>query len=244
MKGSILSKYLLGLHFNTKDPKKENPTPPPLDESFSETNYDLENPSPTGGPIHDPKSNYVHKYSDKLGKGYLDKFQGARSKNSNFGTEGTDIKSNSSFEKTNLDLENPSPTGGPINDINSGFTHKYTPSNKYTDNYQGARSNNSSFGTEGTDIKPKSIFETTGLDVENPNAGTKQGGTGGPNRTNSSNIPNGQYINIGTNNLFGFKFKNHLGVLYNKEGTPVITKLHQYTPKNTYMSLLRGKPEL
>jgi len=121
---------------------------------------------------------------------------------------------------------------------------KYSSTNTYLDNYQGARSNNSSFGTEGTDIKPKSVFETTGLDVENPKAGTKQGGTGGPNRTNSSNIPNGQYISIGTNNLFGFKFKNHLGVLYNKEGTPVITKLHQYTPKNTYISLLRGKPEL
>jgi len=151
-----------------------------------------------------------------------------------------------SFNRTNLDLENPNPSGGPINDPKSNYTHKYSGKlgKTYLDQFQGARSNNSSFGIEGTDIKSKSVFEKTGLDVENPNAGTKQGGTGGPNRTNSSNIPNGQYINIGTNNLFGFKFKNHLGVLYNKEGTPVITKLHQYTPKNTYMSLLRGKPEL
>jgi hypothetical protein len=37
-----------------------------------------------------------------------------------------------SFSKTNFDLENPKPQGGPINDPSSGFIHKFTPKNTYS----------------------------------------------------------------------------------------------------------------
>ena len=150
-----------------------------------------------------------------------------------------------SFNRTNFDLENPNPTGGPINDPKSNYTHKYSGKlgKTYLDEYQEARSNNSSFGTEGTDIKPNNIFKKTGLDIENPKAGTKQGGTGGPNRTNSNNIPGGQYLNIGTSNMFGF-YPNLNGVtLKNKSDKPVITTLQQYTPNNTYIDTLRLIPK-
>jgi len=149
-----------------------------------------------------------------------------------------------SFDKTNLDLEHGDPLGGPINDPKSNYSHKYSGKlgKTYLDKYQEARSNNSSFGIEGTDVKPNSTFEKTGLDIENPKAGTKQGGSGGPNRTNSSNIPGGQYLNIGTSNMFGF-YSNQNGVtLKNKSKNSIITKLQQYTPNKTYTDVLRLTP--
>ena len=74
--------------------------------------------------------------------------------------------------------------------------NKYTPRHGYLNSEEGSIMSNNS--------KLQDSFKVTGLDIENPNAGTKQGGTGGPNRTNSSNIPSGQYVNIGTSNRFGF----------------------------------------
>ena len=141
------------------------------------------------------------------------------------------------FNKTSLDLETPIPIGGPINDISSGFTQIYTPTNKYLDSKLTSK-------VKGTS-KNENSFQITGLDLENPNAGTKQGGTGGPNRTNSNNrfntISNGQYQNKRSPNLFGFKFSNANIDIKNKEGKVVTTQLQQYTPKASYMDSFRGK---
>ena len=38
-----------------------------------------------------------------------------------------------SLNKTNFDLDSKEPSGGPINDSDSGFEHKYTPTNTYLD---------------------------------------------------------------------------------------------------------------
>ena len=74
------------------------------------------------------------------------------------------------------------------------------------------------------------------LDLKNPSP------IGGPNRTNSSNIPSGRYVNIGSSNMFGF-YSNQNGVtLKNKSNNSVTTKLQQYTPTHTYTDLLRLTP--
>ena len=79
-------------------------------------------------------------------------------------------------------------------------------------------------------------FDKTSLDLENPTP------LGGPNRTNSSNIPSGQYVNIGASNMFGFSPKNYGATLKNKEGKIVVSQLHQYTPKNTYLQSFSLQP--
>ncbi len=66
----------------------------------------------------------------------------------------------------------------------------------------------------------------TNLDVENPHP------LGGPNRTNSKNIPTGQYLNIGTHNITDL---NGEVTLKEKDGNEVITKLNRWTPNNTYL---------
>ncbi len=64
-----------------------------------------------------------------------------------------------SFDKTNLDLENGDPAGGPINDPNSNFTHFYTPTKPYAGTPQGTtRGEGALQATPGL----------TNLDVENP----------------------------------------------------------------------------
>lgn len=60
--------------------------------------------------------------------------------------DGPDAKLASSFDKTSLDLENPSPLGGPINipyitqigteTLSKSTTQPYTPKNTYIDNLQ------------------------------------------------------------------------------------------------------------
>ena len=71
-----------------------------------------------------------------------------------------------------------------------------------------------------------SSFGRTNLDVEDPKI------LGGPNRTNSSNIPTGQYLNIGAHNITD---ENGEVTLKDKAGNDVYTQLHNYTPNNTYL---------
>tara|TARA_R110002012_G_scaffold58771_2_gene152845 strand:+ start:177 stop:632 length:456 start_codon:yes stop_codon:yes gene_type:complete len=137
-----------------------------------------------------------------------------------------------SFHETNLDLEDSSPLGGPTSDPSSGFFHTYTPTNTYLNSELASK-------VKGTS-KNENSFKTTGLDLENPQAGTKQGGNRGPNRTNPS-IPMGQYQNKRSSNMFGFKFSNANIDIKNKEGKVVTTQLQQYTPKASYMDSFRGK---
>ena len=102
-----------------------------------------------------------------------------------------------SGDKTNLDLTNPTPFGGPINASRYQHQHLYTPENTYLDKFSEFASPNSAFGTKGDEVLPGSIFEKTSLDIENPLP------TGGPNRTNATNIPNGNYTNNRSGNKFG-----------------------------------------
>ena len=121
-----------------------------------------------------------------------------------------------SFDKTNLDITNPLETGGPINDAASNFEHTYTPKNPYYT------------GNEG--ILPQTSLDNaitqlgiTGLDNTNEEAGTPQGGTGGPNRVAPS-IPTGEYKNINLQN-----------------GETISTvQVQQYTPENTYWESVQG----
>lgn len=144
-----------------------------------------------------------------------------------------------SADKTSYDLTNINPAGGPINDPESGFTHTYTPSNKYLDNFDAVASNKSNFGVIGSvntyaDVLDGSVFEKTKLDIENPLP------VGGPNRTNISNIPSGEYINIKTSNINGESpFPG--GALKTKDGKDYKTIIQQWNSNNTYLE--SQKPE-
>ena len=136
-----------------------------------------------------------------------------------------------SADKTNLDLTNPNPFGGPINSSRYNHQHLYTPNNSYLDKFSEAASPNSAFGTKGDEILPGSIFEKTSLDIENPLP------TGGPNRTNATNIPNGSY----TNNRSGNKFGESVGgPLKDQKGKIINNFIQQYSTKNTYLNSLDG----
>lgn len=136
-----------------------------------------------------------------------------------------------SADKTNLDLTNPTPFGGPINASRYQHQHLYTPENTYLDKFQEAASPNSNFGINGDEVQNNSIFEKTSLDIENPLP------TGGPNTTNAYNIPNGSY----TNNRSGNKFGESVGgPLKDQKGKIINNFLQQYSSKNTYLNSLDG----
>jgi len=129
-----------------------------------------------------------------------------------------------SLNQTNLDVENSQPLGGPNSFPNYNHDQKYSPSNTYLDNYQEAASPNSSFGINNTTINNNNIFKNgTNLDVENDNP------NGGPNRTNSSNIPSGIYSTPIVNNTTAATPVG--GVLMNDNGTIYKSLLHQYLNK-------------
>ena len=131
-----------------------------------------------------------------------------------------------SFNKTNLDTENKEPSGGPINAPDYNFETKYSAQNPYFNQ-----------GTQFQESKLSSSLTVTGLDVESSEAGTVQGGSGGPNRTNSSNIPSGQYKAIGSSPL---PLSQTPGgqALKTREGKDKDFTLNAYTPENTYMQAM------
>jgi hypothetical protein len=72
-----------------------------------------------------------------------------------------------SLNKTNLDTEDLSPSGGPINAPQYNFKTKYSSKSKYE--------------TPGTQVSPlRHSLGITALDAENNAAGVVQGGSGGP----------------------------------------------------------------
>ena len=82
-----------------------------------------------------------------------------------------------SFVSSSLDLENPSPNGGPNHAPLNGHTQLYTPKTTYLDSPEGQlRSNDSPAERDN--------FKTSALDIENNIAGVRQGGKGGP-----TNVP-------------------------------------------------------
>jgi hypothetical protein len=140
-----------------------------------------------------------------------------------------------SADKTSYDLTNDSPLGGPVNAPRYQHTHKYSPYNKYLDNFQEAASPNSAFGTEGDKVLPGSVFEKTKLDTESP----LPADLGGPNRTNAVNIPNGMYTNNRSGNKYG---ESTGGPLKNKEGKIINNLIQQYSTKSTYLDKFDGLP--
>lgn len=133
-----------------------------------------------------------------------------------------------SFDKTNLDTQNNEPSGGPINAPNYNFETKYSSQNPYFNQ-----------GTQFQESKLSSSLTVTGLDVESSEAGPVEGGSGGPNRTNSTNIPSGQYKSIGSS---PFPIGDTAGgpALTNRKGDEINFTLNYYTPQNTYMSAMKS----
>ena len=137
-----------------------------------------------------------------------------------------------SFNKTNLDTENSDPSGGPINDKPSNFKQVYSKDNPYFIP-----------GTQAQESQLSSSLTITGLDVESSEAGIKQGGSGGPNRTNSTNIPNGQYKAVGSSPL-PLSPTPGGAALKTREGKDKDFTLNAYTPENTYMqAMIKFKDE-
>lgn len=130
------------------------------------------------------------------------------------------------FNQTNLDTQNKAPEGGPINAPEYNFSQIYSSNNPYFIP-----------GTQAQESKLSSSFKVTGLDVENSEAGVVQGGSGGPNRTNSTNIPSGQYKAIGS--LSSPLSPTPGGAaLTTREGKEIDFTLNAYTPENTYMEAM------
>ena len=131
-----------------------------------------------------------------------------------------------SFNKTNLDTTENSPSGGPINAPQYNFETKYSPKDPYYIP-----------GTQAQESKLSQSLTITALDVESNEAGVKQGTTGGPNRTNSNNIPSGQYKAIGSS---PFPLTPTPGgkALNTREGKEKDFTLNAYTPRNTYMETM------
>ena len=125
-----------------------------------------------------------------------------------------------SLNKTNFDLDSKEPSGGPINDSDSGFEHKYTPTNTYLD----------SIPLDQTVSPLKNDLENDGASTDLDLNPDDENGFGGPNRTNAANIPSGQYINVTAGG------KGYVG---GKPGSEINTvTLHQYTPDRTYLNTI------
>lgn len=84
--------------------------------------------------------------------------------------------------------------------------------------------------------RPRSLkdsFTKTNLDLENPKV------SGGPNRTNSSNIPSGQYQTSIPGN-YPWQAPAPGGTLRDKEGNIVTTQLQRWTKDNKYLDSFDG----
>ena len=124
--------------------------------------------------------------------------------------------------------------GGSTNDPNSGFVQKYTQENSYyTDNEGIVRANMNNPLNKSLKI--------TSLDIENSEAGVKQGGTGGPNRTNASNGTKSTFIDGGDYKVLRYPTRaKFIDTSINTEdgGTLETMTLQQYTPNRTYLEVL------
>ena len=157
-----------------------------------------------------------------------------------------------SFNQTNLDLENKEPQGGPINtdpvEINGveygGFSAKYSPTEPYIQ--EGNQKSALVTVEPGGDVSNLGILKVTALDVASDEAGIKQGTTGGPNRTNATN----QYNTVGSDGTYQLSqypttrnnftpLPSNGTPLKDREGKDVPNQdLQAYTPDNTYMDAM------
>jgi|TARA_R110000782_G_scaffold87008_2_gene168456 hypothetical protein len=157
-----------------------------------------------------------------------------------------------SFGETNLDLENKSPIGGPINSdpitIDNveygGFSAKYSPTEPYIQ--EGNQKSSLVTVEPGGDVADLGTLKVTALDVASPEAGIKQGAQGGPNRTNATN----QFNTVGGDGTYQLtKYPNTPNnftpspsngtPLKDRDGKDVPNQeLQSYSPTRTYMDYM------
>jgi hypothetical protein len=160
-----------------------------------------------------------------------------------------------SLNKTDLDVENSTPNGGPISygDLDNNFVHKYGPRNTYLDvmtrggNGSGDISPEGSpisdFGIEDTNLQPGNIFEISALDTISNLAGVKQGTNGGPNRFNNNRF---NTVGAGDGVYTNFKASTSPTSPSPSKGVPLKTKdgedskslLNAYSSENTYIEYI------
>lgn len=136
--------------------------------------------------------------------------------------------------RDNQPLDGTSIDGGSTNDPASGFEQTYNTENPYYTNNEGiVRSN--------MNTPLNQSLKVTALDVEKPEAGIKQGGSGGPNRTSAANgtkssfLDGGQYKNL----RYPTKAKFIDSEINSEDaGTLETMTLQQYTPDRTYLEVL------
>jgi len=124
--------------------------------------------------------------------------------------------------------------GGSTNDPASGFVQTYTSKNPYYTTKEGevrANMNN----------PLNQSLKVTALDVEKPEAGIKQGGSGGPNRTSAANGTKSTFMDGGDYKVLRYPTRaKFIDTSINTEdgGTLETMTLQQYTPNRTYLEVL------
>ena len=124
--------------------------------------------------------------------------------------------------------------GGSTNDPASGFTQIYNAENPYYTTKEGE--------VRATMNNPlNQSLKVTALDVENPEAGIKQGGSGGPNRTSAANGTKSTFLDGGDYKVLRYPTKaKFIDTTIGDEdaGTLETMTLQQYTPQRTYLEVL------
>ena len=125
--------------------------------------------------------------------------------------------------------------GGSTTDPTSNFIQTYSSENPYYSKQEGIIR-----ATKGESPLTDTL-KTTSLDVENPEAGTKQGGSGGPNRTTAANGDKSTFLDGG--NYKNLRYPTRAKFIDSIEGeedagTLNTVTLQQYTPNRTYLEVL------
>jgi len=136
--------------------------------------------------------------------------------------------------RENQPLDGTSIDGGSTNDPSSGFEQIYNAKNPYYTTKEGE--------VRATMNNPlNQSLKVTALDVENPEAGTKQGGSGGPNRTSAANGEKSSFLDGGNYKVLRYPTKaKFIDTNEGDEdaGTLEVMTLQQYTPNRTYLEVL------
>ena len=136
--------------------------------------------------------------------------------------------------RENQPLDGTSIDGGSTNDPASGFEQIYNAKNPYYTTKEGE--------VRATMNNPlNQSLKVTALDVENPEAGTKQGGSGGPNRTSAANGEKSSFLDGGNYKVLRYPTKaKFIDTSIDAEdgGTLETMTLQQYTPNRTYLDVL------
>lgn len=138
------------------------------------------------------------------------------------------IRENQPIDGTSID-------GGSTNDPSSGFEQIYNSKNPYYTTQEGILN-----ATKEESPLAKSTT-ITGLDIESSEAGVKQGGIGGPNRTSAANGAKSSFMDGG--NYKNLRYPTRAKFIDNIEGeedagTLSTSTLQQYTPGRTYLEVL------